>query len=170
MSSDTSVPQTLAAKAQEILARRHGLEKDAVLVGSSAHDLSAKGGRLYQFQVARKSVPNSAPFTVLLDADGAVVSRESLSFEDRKALAVRPSYRLRPSPVVEAPAGAITIDPETNDLTLGLGDTLHEILTVTVPKNSTVPKADVYFLADTTGSMSSLLGAVQAGPAACSPP
>lgn len=163
MSSDTSVPQSLAAKAQEILARRHGLEKDVVLVGSSAHDLSAKGGRLYQFQVARKSVPNSAPFTVLLDADGAVVSRESLSFEDRKALAARPSYRLRLSPVVEAPAGAITIDPETNDLTLGLGDTLHEILTVTVPKNSTVPKADVYFLADTTGSMSSILSAVQAG-------
>ena len=34
---------------------------------------------------------------------------------------------------------------------------------MTIPKNAGPAKADVYFLADTTGSMGSILNAVQAG-------
>lgn len=62
----------------------------------------------------------------------------------------------------EAPTAAVTIDPASNDLTLPECATLHETVTVHVPKSG-IAKADVYLLADTTGSMGPILGAVQAG-------
>src|SRR5205823_3556385 len=43
------------------------------------------------------------------------------------------------------------------------GDTLDETITVTIPKNAGPVKADVYFLADTTGSMGGIIAAVKAG-------
>jgi len=57
----------------------------------------------------------------------------------------------------------ITIQPDTNVFTLNPGQTLDETITVTIPKNAGPAKADVYFLADTTASMSAILNAVQAG-------
>lgn len=57
----------------------------------------------------------------------------------------------------------VTIDPSVNVLTLGEGDSFTETITVTIPKDAGPVKADVYFLADTTGSMGGILGAVQAG-------
>jgi hypothetical protein len=62
-----------------------------------------------------------------------------------------------------SPAASISIDPNVNDLVLAPGDTFSEVITVIVPANAGVSKADVYFLADTTGSMSGFLSAVQAG-------
>jgi hypothetical protein len=58
---------------------------------------------------------------------------------------------------------AITISPTENKLALRPGDTSDEVITVVIPANSSIPKADVYFLADTTGSMGSILSAVQGG-------
>src|SRR5262249_3172442 len=60
-------------------------------------------------------------------------------------------------------AAPITISPDTNVLTLNPGDSIDETITVTIPKSGGPVRADVYFLADTTGSMSGILGAVQAG-------
>ncbi|MDP6513141.1 MAG: hypothetical protein QF878_08150, partial [SAR202 cluster bacterium] len=57
----------------------------------------------------------------------------------------------------------VTIDPNVNDLTLNEGDILNETLTVTVPPGTTASKADVYILADTTGSMGSIITAVKTG-------
>ena len=69
--------------------------------------------------------------------------------------------------VRERPAGAptppVTIDPAANDLTLPECVTEQETVTVHVPKSGIPPKADVYLLADTTGSMTPIIGAVQAG-------
>lgn len=71
-----------------------------------------------------------------------------------------PQYRV----VFDAKGTApVTIQPETNVLTLNPGETLDETITVTIPANAAPSKADVYFLADTTGSMSGVLAAVQAG-------
>jgi hypothetical protein len=55
------------------------------------------------------------------------------------------------------------VEPAQNTLTLNPGDSLDETVTVTIPKNTAAPRADVYFLADTTGSMGGVLNAVQAG-------
>lgn len=60
-------------------------------------------------------------------------------------------------------AQGITISPDTNVLTLHEGDTLDETLTVTVPAEAAVSIADIYFMADTTGSMYFALTAAQSG-------
>lgn len=66
-------------------------------------------------------------------------------------------------PVIKEP---ITIDPTTNDWRLSRCERVTEKITVTVPKSSAPPKADVYLLADTTGSMGSVLASVAAGASA----
>jgi hypothetical protein len=68
-------------------------------------------------------------------------------------------------PVTERPAAipapSVTIDPPVNTLTLSECVTEEETVTVNVPAG--VAKADVYLLADTTASMGSIIGSVQAG-------
>src|SRR6266511_3529121 len=88
----------------------------------------------------------------------------------------RPSgdSRTGPRPWWSTPAGRCThhdgarhspatIDPPANEWTLPECVAEHETVTVHVPVSGVPPKADVYLLADTTGSMSSIIGAVQAG-------
>ncbi len=57
----------------------------------------------------------------------------------------------------------IQVSPATNDLTLSIDQTLAEVVKVTIPKFGVVPKVDVYFLADTTGSMKPAIAAVKSG-------
>ncbi|HBE19162.1 MAG TPA: hypothetical protein DDW51_16535, partial [Cyanobacteria bacterium UBA11367] len=57
----------------------------------------------------------------------------------------------------------IQVSPATNDLTLSLDQTFAEVVKVTIPKSGVVPKVDVYFLADTTGSMRPAIAAVKSG-------
>lgn len=61
-----------------------------------------------------------------------------------------------------AMAGDYVIDPSSNVLTLGPGESLSETITVTVPADAASVTADVYFLADTTGSMYEPIEAVKA--------
>ncbi|MBN2004141.1 MAG: hypothetical protein JXA21_12365 [Anaerolineae bacterium] len=58
-----------------------------------------------------------------------------------------------------------TITPNINNLTLNQGDTFTEVLTVTIPGNSSCV-LDVYFLADTTGSMGGILSTIVANSSA----
>jgi Integrin beta chain VWA domain len=60
----------------------------------------------------------------------------------------------------------VQVSPATNDLTLSINQTLAEVVKVTIPKSGVVPKVDVYFLADTTGSMNTAIAAVKGGIAA----
>jgi hypothetical protein len=77
-----------------------------------------------------------------------------------------------PNPAVEsktfAPAGAVsvpvTISPSVNDLHLNPGQVFTEDIHVAVPA-APDPLFDVYFLADTTGSMGSIINAVKGGAA-----
>ncbi|MDY7004378.1 MAG: hypothetical protein SWX82_10595 [Cyanobacteriota bacterium] len=57
----------------------------------------------------------------------------------------------------------IQVSPPTNDLTLSKDQTFAEVVKVTIPKSGVVPKVDVYFLADTTGSMAAAIAAVKSG-------
>ncbi|WP_345802848.1 hypothetical protein AAIB33_07125 [Microbacterium sp. AZCO] len=70
-----------------------------------------------------------------------------------------PAFRDVPT----GPKEPITIDPTTNDWRLSRCERVAEKITVTVPKSSAPPKADVYLLADTTGSMTPVLASVKAG-------
>lgn len=60
-------------------------------------------------------------------------------------------------------AVGFTIYPDKNVMTLREGEEFSETLTVTVPAQAVVSKADIYFLADTTGSMVEALEAAQSG-------
>jgi hypothetical protein len=55
------------------------------------------------------------------------------------------------------------VDPPTNQWVLPECVTERETITVRIPESRIPPKADVYLLADTTGSMAGIIGAVQAG-------
>ncbi len=57
----------------------------------------------------------------------------------------------------------IQVAPPTNDLSLSIDQTLAEVVKVTIPKSGVVAKVDVYFLADTTGSMAPAIAAVKSG-------
>jgi hypothetical protein len=99
--------------------------------------------------------------SLVVDASGAVYPpRRFEALAGRDLFAPQMHVPERP---VETPAAPVTIDPPANEWTLPECVAEHETVTVHVPVSGVPPKADVYLLADTTGSMSSIIGAVQAG-------
>ncbi|GAB1544663.1 hypothetical protein NUACC21_73390 [Scytonema sp. NUACC21] len=58
---------------------------------------------------------------------------------------------------------AITINPVSENFVLSAEQIVERIVTVYVPRSAPIPKIDVYFLADTTGSMKPIIDAVRAG-------
>lgn len=61
----------------------------------------------------------------------------------------------------------IIVSPAANDLILPFGKTYGpESISVTLPSDAVIPKADIYILADTTSSMAGPISAVQTGAAA----
>ncbi len=96
-----------------------------------------------------------------VDAAAAVHRRDEL-----EARAGRPLF----IPDVHPPTGPVVvrrdpvrINPISNNWTLPKCATEHETVVVTIPKSGANPKADVYLLADTTGSMAPVIDAVKAG-------
>src|SRR6266511_417128 len=99
--------------------------------------------------------------SLVVDASGAVYPpRRFEALAGRDLFAPQMHVPERP---FETPAAPVTIDPPANEWTLPECVAEHETVTVHVPVSGVPPKADVYLLADTTGSMSSIIGAVQAG-------
>lgn len=117
----------------------------------------ASGAVLHAFRAVASAAPNGPSWSIVLGDDGE--PRELPPALDPLAIARRPAV-IRHRPQAALP---ITISPDTNTLVLQPGETFDETITVTVPKNAGPTKADVYFLADTTISMMSVLAAVQAG-------
>ena len=106
------------------------------------------------------SRPNS--FAALtIDESGTIRPRAELEELTGRRLFV-PDLPARPS---RGPLGreSVTIDPKSNVWRLSECETASETVTVTIPPSGAVPKADVYLLADTTGSMGGILDAVEAG-------
>ena len=139
----------------------------AELLGSTEIDIVGQtAGRLPSGEEVRlvhgivPGEPNRAA-SVVVDASGeAQPLRRLEALYGRGFLApgaVRPPT---PTPPL-APTPPVTIDPPTNDWVLPECVTEHETVTVHVPKSGVRPKADVYLLADTTGSMSGIIGEVQ---------
>ncbi len=126
------------------------------VAGVTAHLPSGEEVRLVHAAVRGK---HNQTASLVVDASGEV--QPLRTFE---ALAGRgvfaPEMPVPERPAV-TPAPSVTIDPPVNNLTLSECVTEEETVTVHVPAG--VAKADVYLLADTTGSMGSIIGAVQAG-------
>lgn len=75
---------------------------------------------------------------------------------------INPAVRTTSFAAAVALAAPVTINPSVNDLHLSPGEVFTEDIHVTVPA-SPAPLFDVYFLADTTGSMTNIINAVKAG-------
>jgi len=147
------MPSNLREKAAA-LAKKHSIQDPLVIDSAEAHDPeSAKP--IYRFRVVSAANGNGPAFSLYLDERGqeAEASDALRRVFDRHVLGV----------TVVPDAAPVKIQPNTNVLTLNSGETLDETIGVTIPKNAGTAKADVYFLADTTGSMGGILNAVQTG-------
>ena len=138
--------------------------KDVLLDRSNRSAEDEDGRALHRFISYDRNKPNDVHHIVIVDDDGKEVDPTTLSVCVTRTLGAEVAIKEMPvgRPVATLAASA-SIDPLSNDLVLELGDEECEIVTVTIPPSAGVNKADVYVLADTTGSMSSVLAAVQAG-------
>jgi hypothetical protein len=154
MSSTTSDPGDVARTAfAEIL----GTTEVDIVAEAAARLPSGEEVRLVHAAV--RGEPNRTA-SLVVDASGAVhPPRRFEALAGRDLFAPEVGAPERP---IEAPTQPVTIDPAANDLTLPECATETETVTVHVPVSG-VRRADVYLLADTTGSMGSIIGAVQAG-------
>ncbi len=155
------VPNSLAARALQILSERNAVD-NLTIINVTEDLVPSTGTKLFKFQAVQQEEPNGSHYVVVLDETGEVSDLAGISKREGKGFFAVPEIKVDMSALATA-VGAITIDPTVNDLVLNLDDTLGEVITVTVPKSVGVSKADVYFLADTTGSMGSILASVQTG-------
>jgi hypothetical protein len=135
-----------------------GTPRVASTTHSSVVDLPSDEVRL--LHAAVRGEPNRTA-SLAVDSAGTVHSRRTLeAIAGRDLFAPRFTAAARVAAVAFA---AVTVDPPSNDWTLSECDTAKEIVTVTVPPTGAAPRADVHLLADTTGSMNTVLDAVKNG-------
>ncbi|MGL5888408.1 MAG: hypothetical protein ACRC3B_00905, partial [Bacteroidia bacterium] len=139
--------------------------KNIILTETRALELPGFVDTIYQFGAVSVEQPNMPAATVLVNAEGGAIAEERMSDLARIVAAdYLDSTPVRPIDPIDADT-VITITPSVNDIRLCPGETLAEKLSVFIPKEAGVRRADVYFLADTTGSMGSYLNAVKTGAA-----
>lgn len=150
--------KSLAEEAAAQAAKTHKLKEPLVVHRDEA--LDPKSGKpIYLFRVVGAAKGNEPAHTVILNDSG-----EPLKVKDKlESLFDRTVLNTESIGGPGAALAPITIQPDSNILTLNPGQTIDETITVTIPKNAGPSKADVYFLADTTGSMTSILNAVKSG-------
>jgi hypothetical protein len=150
--------KSLAKEAADHAAKTHKV-KDPVVIHTDEATDPESGKPVHLFRVVSAEKGNEPAQTIILDDGGKPVeARPGLeTLFDRSVLTTGPAAG------PGTPAAAITIQPNTNVLTLNPGQTIDETITVTIPKNAGSGKADVYFLADTTSSMGTILNAVKTG-------
>jgi hypothetical protein len=154
----TSIDE-LKGIALKAISQKAGI-KQPVLRHSAEDVVPSTGKSVYFFSATDKSKPNDPSVSVVLDESGAAVDLANLTALEGRSF-FRPLFPGIPPEVLEP--RRIKIDPPRNDLRLEECDRFSETVTVTIPKSGAVSKADIYFLADTTGSMTDILAAVQAG-------
>ncbi len=155
--------ELLISRAIEMLAKAHRVKYPLLADhGEAIHPTT--GRPIHLFTVVSAAEANGPVYRMMTDQEGKPLekARELEALFDRGAEAGKPAVVDR---TVAPTAAPITIQPRENILTLKPGDAINETITVTIPKNARAPKADVYFLADTTASMGGILKAVQAGAA-----
>jgi hypothetical protein len=163
--SSPGKPESIAARALRLIARRYKIKQPMLLDRAEAR-LRSTNKPIYQFRAAAEKDPNGPQFSVVLDEDGKEVDLDEARERDGTDYFARPALSVDVGKLKRvAPAASVQINPSTNDLVLNQGDTLTEKIVVTVPANASVPKADVYFLTDSTGSMTDAIGAVKSGSA-----
>jgi hypothetical protein len=181
--------QSLIPTALKLIAEQNKL-KDVQPAGWAADRVPSTGAVIYQVDAVPKDEPNGPIFSVVIDDQGKNVDLKALSRsekvdffpafprlakEDKGVDAAKVGEGtarladINPAVVTTSFAAAaltapVTISPSVNDLHLNPGEVFSEDIHVTTPALPD-PLFDVYFLADTTGSMGTILNAVKAGAA-----
>jgi hypothetical protein len=181
--------QSLIPVALKLIADQNKL-KDLQPAGWVADRVPSTGAVIYQVNAVQKDKPNGPIFSVVIDDNGKVVDLKALEASEKVDLFppfpragtaassiaaaaesdeaaaapvdINPAVRTTSFAAAVALAAPVTINPSVNDLHLAPGEVFTEDIHVTVPA-SPAPLFDVYFLADTTGSMGSIINAVKAG-------
>jgi hypothetical protein len=149
------VPHNVEKAAQEYFTEHFGEEE--YVIARTASDRHPKDGRpIHLFIAVRSGVANNEGIELILDNEAHPVQLAN----ERKAL-FTPDVEPVPTDVIEAVQ--VKVNPAVNNLRLGECDTVKETITVTIPPLAAVAPADIYFLADNTGSMGPVIAAVQAG-------
>ncbi len=153
-----SVPDKVSEAASRHFAEHFG-EEEHVVVRTASDRHPADGRAIHLFQAVRSGVANDNTVELILDDEGHPVQLER-----------RPPALFVPDiePVEPEITAAVTVkvNPAVNNLRLGECDTVTEKITVTIPASAAVAPADIYFLADNTGSMGAVIASVQAGASA----
>jgi len=119
------------------------------------------GEEVRLFHAAVREEPNRTA-SLAVDASGVIHPPRRLeAMAGRRLFA--PSSPASVAPPTATAIEPVSIDPPVNNWTLAECVTERETVTVQVPVSGVSPTADVYLLADTTGSMSSIISAVQTG-------
>ncbi len=182
--------ESLIPVAMKLLADQNKL-KDIQPAGWVADRVPSTGAIIYQVSAVAKDQPNGPIYTVVLDDQGKTVDLKALSgsekveffppFPRRETAAksaaagslttptavrddINPAVRTTSFAPASPPTVAVTINPSVNDLHLTPGQVFTEDIHVTIPAGPD-PLFDVYFLADTTGSMGNIINAVKNGAA-----
>jgi hypothetical protein len=148
------------------LADALGTTEIDIVAGASGRMPDGREVRLFHGAVPGE--PNRTA-QIAADESGAVHPRRGLEALAGRDLFVPIAAPPAASAVTAARAvEAVTVDPPTNVWRLPECVTERETVTVGIPASRIPPKADVYLLADTTGSMGrgptgGIIGAVQAG-------
>src|SRR5262252_6187126 len=130
------MPSNVREKAAA-LAKKHRFEDPLVIDSAEASDPES-GKPVYRFRVVSAANGNGPALSLYLNERGeeAEASDALQRVFDRYVLGV-----------TGVPAAApVTIQPGLNVLTLNHGQTVDENITVTIPKNASPTKSDVYFL------------------------
>jgi Integrin beta chain VWA domain len=145
-----------ADQVQRMLA--DSLDTDDVRIVADATENLPDGRTVRRISALSGAEPNRGA-TVVVDADGERLDLAELEAAIGRRLFLPPTV----GPIAAPDRAPVTIDPPFNDLVLPDCAHLEERITVTIPVSGATPKADVYLLSDTTGSMGSVIDAVKVG-------
>jgi hypothetical protein len=149
------------SEVSEQLAKALGVDQARLVSAAEARLPSGEVVRVVNAVSANK--PNVVVRTTFNDAGEMRSVAEVERLAGRKIFVpdFTPGFDRPPTP--KAP---VTIEPMLNDWRLYQCQRIRETITVTIPPTGAVARADVYLLADTTGSMGSIIDAVKAGASA----
>lgn len=127
-------------------------------------DELSTGEAVFLFRGYDAGDPNGKSYEVVMDSKGAELSKDKLEKTEKRPLFLSAVVEINKDLLFPFAVATehISISPTENNLTLKECECFEEEITVTIPKDSK-RKIDIYFLADTTGSMGDILTAVKTG-------